>query len=143
MVHGLVFLESSRKDLVIVPTTLIYIDINGYITPNERKECYETELDTLENTIVKEFNSSIKNRERMFENNAICIFDIAKKRMSFKKKSFFSVQLFLKLKNEFVQKNNSSFPLIAKSTEIKKFTTDNDLDKLFGKYGFAISKTKH
>lgn len=122
--------------------SLIYIDINGYITPKEYKECYEAELDTLGNSIIKNLNTSIRNKEKMFEDNAICIFDTAKKRMCFKKKSFFSVQMFLKLKNDFVQRNNSSFSKIAKSNEIDKFATDNDLYKLFSEYGFMISKTK-
>lgn len=120
----------------------IYIDINGYITPKEIKDDYEYELDKINNLLTKEFNSFIKENYKSFEKNAICIFDTAKKRMTYNKKSYFSLQIFVKLKNGFVEKNNSSFSKLIKTNEMMTLMNSNDLNEVFYKYGFNLSKTK-
>lgn len=120
----------------------IYIDLNGYITPNLNKNDYAQELKTLDASISSAVNSIIKEKDDIFEKNSICIFDVAGKRMSYDKKSYFSIQIFLKLKNEFVEKNQSSFTKIAKTDEMKQLMDDENLSLLFEKYGFMLSKTK-
>jgi hypothetical protein len=120
----------------------IYIDLNGYITPNLNKNDYAQELKTLDASISSAVNSIIKEKDDIFEKNSICIFDVAGKRMSYDKKSYFSIQIFLKLKNEFVEKNQSSFTKITKTDELRQFVDDESLSVLFEKYGFMVSKTK-
>lgn len=120
----------------------IYIDLNGYITPNLNKNDYAQELKTLDASISSAVNSIIKEKDDIFEKNSICIFDVAGKRMSYDKKSYFSIQIFLKLKSEFVEKNQSSFTKIAKTDEMKQLMDDENLSLLFEKYGFMVSKTK-
>lgn len=120
----------------------IYIDLNGYITPNLNKNDYAQELKTLDASISSAVNSIIKEKDDIFEKNSICIFDVAGKRMSYDKKSYFSIQIFLKLKSEFVEKNQSSFTKIAKTDEMKQLMDDENLSLLFEKYGFMLSKTK-
>ncbi len=120
----------------------IYIDINGYMTPEEDKNNYEDELNKINNLLTKEFNSFIKKNYKSFEDNAICIFDTAKKRMTYDKKSYFSLQIFVKLKNGFVEKNNSSFSKLIKTSEMMTLMNNNDLSEVFYKNGFNLSKTK-
>ena len=120
----------------------IYIDLNGYITPNLNKNDYAQELKTLDASISSAVNSIIKEKDDIFEKNSICIFDVAGNRMSYDKKSYFSIQIFLKLKSEFVEKNQSSFTKIAKTDEMKQLMDDENLSLLFEKYGFMLSKTK-
>ncbi len=120
----------------------IYIDLNGYITPNLDKNDYSQELKILDGSISNTVNSIVKENDDIFEKNTICIFDVAGKRMSYDKKSYFSIQIFLKLKNEFVEKNQSSFTKITKTDEMKQFMDDENLSLLFEKYGFMLSKTK-
>ena len=120
----------------------IYIDMNGYITPNTDKSDYAQELKVLGGSISSAVNSIVKENGDIFGKNAICIFDVAGKRMTYEKKSYFSIQIFLKLKSGFVERNQSSFIKIANTNEMKQLMDGENLGLLFEKYGFMISKTK-
>jgi hypothetical protein len=62
--------------------------------------------------------------------------------MTYDKKSYFSLQIFVKLKNGFVEKNNSSFSKLIKTSEMMTLMNNNDLSEVFYKNGFNLSKTK-
>ena len=120
----------------------IYIVMNGYITPKNDKENYSDDLKTLENSLNNVFNTTIKTNDYAFDKNMISIFDVAGKRMTYEKKSYFSIQIFLKLKDKFLVDNENSFHKIAKTNELEQFMDENGINDLFEKCGFAISKTK-
>ena len=117
---------------------IIYFEGKAFIKPNEEMENYNRQIVE----IKRKFQQSIKNtlsETKLFNNNYILDFQVAKNGISPNKKSFLSFQLLFK------QKDNKS---LLKLNDAKKATGNimtNMLDELTNEiesHNFSISKTK-
>lgn len=116
----------------ISPTT-VYIDLGGYITPQENKESYEGNILQMD----KEFKKKLKhilNNKTVFDKKCICILETAHERMKKGKSSYISLQCHLR------QNSNLDSDGIIRETEILTNEIVNDFSKIADDYGFLVKK---
>lgn len=116
----------------LTPTT-VYIDLGGYITPQEDEESYEENI----NQIDKDFKKKLKytlNNKNIFDKKCICVLETAHERMKKGKSSYISLQCHLK------QNSNLDSEKIIRETEILTNEIVNDFSKIANDYGFSIKK---
>ena len=111
----------------------IYIDLGGYIVPQEDKNSYDDDVVELD----KMFNKQLKTRlskSGVFDKKYICIIETAQERMKRGKKSYISMQCHLK------QSGNLNVNDIIDIT--KNFTDEisKELTDIIEYNGFSIKK---
>lgn len=73
----------------------IYIDLGGYIIPQEDKDSYDNDVYQLNKMFKKKLKNQIK-ESIVFDNKYICVIETAQERMKKGKSSYISLQCHLK-----------------------------------------------
>lgn len=120
--------------------SIVYIELNGYMVPTFNSVEYASKIEKTEKEFRKLVDKIINKNSHYFSTNSIFSFDVAEKRMSFNKKSFFSISIFFTLTNEY--KKTSNFKLMADEITnlFSKYKTN--IEDIFMINGFLLSKTK-
>lgn len=114
------------------PTT-VYIDLGGYITPQEEKENYEESVALID----KNFKKSLKNKitsKNVFDKKYICVIETAHERMRKGKNSYISLQFHLK------QALDLNVDNIIKETTNLTNEIIEDFSTIVDNYGFSVKK---
>ena len=116
----------------LTPNT-VYIDLGGYLIPQEEKISYEEDINIVDKTL-KNFLKKKIGISKIFDENYICVFETAHERMKKGKTSYISLQCHLK------QNGNLNTEDIINKTEI----LSNEMIEYFietaNDYGFSIKK---
>ena len=114
------------------PTT-VYIDLGGYIIPQEDKESYEDNVLQMDKDFKKKLKFTLKNKT-VFDKKCICVLETAHERMKKGKSSYISLQCHLR------QNSNLDSDGIIRETEILTNEIVNDFSKIADDYGFSLKK---
>lgn len=114
------------------PTT-VYIDLGGYIIPQEDKESYEDNVLQMDKDFKKILKFTLKNKT-VFDKKCICVLETAHERMKKGKSSYISLQCHLR------QNSNLDSDGIIRETEILTNEIVNDFSKIADDYGFSLKK---
>ena len=110
----------------------VYVDLGGYIIPQENKEEYTEEF----NMINKFFNKKLKTllNKDIFDTQYICVIDTAHERMKKDKESYLSLQCHLKQTGTY-----NTDDILNKTEELANILT-NELIDIVEDYGFLVKK---
>lgn len=121
----------------------VYFDFGLYITPAFKQDSYSDEIKKFDHNFKTKV-SNIINSSKHCNKNFIFVSDVADCRIVYGKKSYLNLQLYLSLKNDFLQKENYDFKKIAKELEncyIDKLT--QNITSTIHENGFNCSKFKN
>ena len=76
----------------------VYIDLGGYITPQEEKKEYSEDILSLNKMLNHEIKANLRTNNE-FDKKYICVIETASERMKMGKKSYISLQCHLKQQN--------------------------------------------
>lgn len=121
------------------PSTM-YIDAGTYITPNEEKEDYKSDIINIE----KELKLQTKEMFRVLpaiKDDFLLVTDIAIDRLSTKRKTHFTVQVYFKPADYQVELKKT-FKQLSKEYIEQYGRCLPEFRKIIEDYGFSCSKTK-
>jgi hypothetical protein len=114
------------------PST-IYIDMGGFITPQENKEEYLQNVDEIDKLMKKQIKKHLINNND-FDKKYICVIETASERMKVGKKSYISLQCHLK------QKSNMDVNAIFQSAESLTHELVANFNEIIDNNGFSTVK---
>lgn len=114
------------------PST-IYIDMGGFITPQENKEEYLQNVNEIDKLMKKQIKKHLINNND-FDKKYICVIETASERMKVGKKSYISLQCHLK------QKSNMDVNAIFQSAESLTHELVANFNEIIDNNGFSTVK---
>jgi hypothetical protein len=111
----------------------VYIDLGGYLIPQEEKNSYEEDINTFDKTFKRLLKKKIGVGD-IFDNKYICVIETAHERMKKGKTSYVSLQCHLK------QNGNLNTEDVIYETEKLSNTIIKDFIETANEYGFSIKK---
>lgn len=111
----------------------VYIDLGGYLIPQEDKVSYEEDINTIDKTFKRILKKKIS-IDNVFDNKYICVIETAHERMKKGKNSYMSLQCHLK------QNGNLNTEDIITETEKLSGVIIKELIETANEYGFSVKK---
>lgn len=111
----------------------VYIDLGGYLIPQEEKNSYEEDINTVDRTFKRLLKKKI-GLGNIFEKKYICVIETAHERMKKGKTSYVSLQCHLK------QNGCLNTEDIINETEGLSNEIIKDFIETANEYGFSVKK---
>lgn len=119
--------------------TVVYYEGGIYIAPKENKTSYIDDIEVIENEL--QYLAKITIKEIPFtENQCIFISNVADGRINIKRQTYFSFQLHIRLKDDFLNGQNFKAVLTELAPFMEKLFTD--FASTISNNGFSGNKTK-
>ena len=111
----------------------VYIDMGGYIIPQEEKTEYNSDICELNKMFNKRLKEQIK-KQSCFDGKYICVIDTAQERMKKGKSSYISLQCHLK--------QNANLNVVDIINETKQFTVSmtEEFNEVIKCNGFSVKE---